>query len=83
MWTFIDDSTSDNFLNFMMNELLLLMENMPLETRHGVFQWTLPYFVCQIVAYMNDHYKNHWICYCDPVPCLSRLLDLTLLDFFL
>jgi hypothetical protein len=45
--------TADDYLNFLMNELLLLMEDVPLETRCRIFflhSEVPPYLCCQVMA---------------------------------
>jgi hypothetical protein len=62
------------------------MEDMLLEMKCGIFfehDGVPPHFGCQVIAYLNQCYKNHWIGRCGPVAGLLRSLDLTLFDFFL
>jgi hypothetical protein len=78
--------TADNCLNFLANELWLLMEDMPLETRHGIFlqhDGVPPCFGCYIMAYLNQCYQNHGIGCHGPVPWLLSSLYLSPFDFFL
>jgi hypothetical protein len=52
--------TADNYLNFLVNELPLLMEEVPLETRHGIFSQhsgVPPCFGCQVMVYLNQCYE--------------------------
>jgi hypothetical protein len=48
--------------SFLMNKLMLLMEEMPLETQHGIFfkhNGVPPHFGHQVMAYLNQHYESH------------------------
>lgn len=61
-------------------KLLLLMEAMPLETRHGVFilhDEVTPCFDSQVLACSNQHYENCWIGHHGPVSWPLKTLDLT------
>jgi hypothetical protein len=54
-----------------MNELPLLMDDMPLETMHdGASAW----FGNQITAYFNQHYKSQWIGHVGSVPWLLKVV---------
>jgi hypothetical protein len=81
--TSVDGNTGDNYLNFLMNKWTLLMEDMPLETRHHIFFLCsgTPHFGHEVMAYFNECYRNLTIGCCSPIPWLPRSLDLTLLNF--
>jgi hypothetical protein len=52
---------TDNYLNFSMNELPLLMEDMPLQTRCRILYQhneVAPHFVHQVAAFLSQSYKN-------------------------
>jgi hypothetical protein len=77
--------TADNYLKFLTNELPLLMEDVPLETRHRTFfqHNEMPLHFGQVVAYMNHCYKNNRIGHHHPIPWMQISPELTMLDFTL
>jgi hypothetical protein len=77
-----DVTTTDS--HFLTNELLLLMEDVPLETKHGIFaQHKVPPHFGQVTAYLNQCYENVCIGHHSPILWPPRSPDLTLLDFLL
>jgi hypothetical protein len=59
----LEHLTVDNYQIFLMNKLPLLMENVPVETRHRIlFQQNVvsPHFGCQVTTFLNQCYKNDW-----------------------
>jgi bisphosphoglycerate-dependent phosphoglycerate mutase len=60
-----------------MNELPLLMEEMPLETVLNIFFQhgrASAYFGNRITAYLNQHYKIWWIGHAGSVPLLIKAM---------
>jgi hypothetical protein len=77
--------TASNYLNFLKNELPLLMEDVSLETKRGIFlqhDEAPPHFD-QITAYLNQRYENRWIGHRGPVTWPPRSPDLSRLIFFM
>jgi hypothetical protein len=73
--------TAANYRQLLMNEVQLLMEDVPLETWLKVFfklDGIPPYFCYQVMTYLKQHYGNWWI---GPIPWQLILPDLTPLDF--
>jgi hypothetical protein len=63
------------YLYFLMNELPLLMEDMPLEAVLKIFfqrDGSSAYFDNEITAYLNQHYKSRWIGHAGSVPWLLK-----------
>jgi hypothetical protein len=72
-----------NYQQLLMNEVQLLMEDMPLETRLKVFfklGRVPPYFGYQVMTYLNQHYGNWWIGLAGSVSRQLRSPDLSPLD---
>jgi hypothetical protein len=56
--------TAANYLQFPINELLFLMEDMPLDAGLRMFfplGETPPHFGCQVIACLNQCYRKLWI----------------------
>lgn len=74
------------YLNFLVNHLPGLLENVPLQLRRNMFlqQDGAPPHNCRIVFdYLNTHFPNHWIGTHGPVSWPPQSPDLTPDDFFL
>jgi hypothetical protein len=73
--------TTDNHLNF----LTLLMEDVLLETKRGIFfqhDEAPPHFGRKITAYLNQRYENRWMFRCGPVTWPLRSPEIAPLDLF-
>jgi hypothetical protein len=78
--------TAVDYLNILTNELPLLMEDVPLETKREIFfqhDGATPRFDHQDTVYLNQRYENRLIGRRGPVPCPPRSPELIQLDFFL
>jgi hypothetical protein len=77
-------STADNYLNFLTKKLTLLMADVPLQTRRGVYlqhDGAPPHIGREVTAHLNRRYENRWIGRRDPVTWLPRSPDL-LISFY-
>lgn len=75
-------------LNFLQNTLPLLLEDLPISTRQGL--WYMhdgapPHFSVDVREYLHEQYPNRWIGRGDdaPVQWPPRSPDLNMCDFFL
>jgi hypothetical protein len=78
--------TAANYLHFLVIELPVSLENMPLETRLRMFfqhDGMPPHFGYQVMPHLNQSYENWWFGHASPMPWLPRSLDFTLLNFLL
>lgn len=78
--------TGEVYTHFLINELPLLLENVPLKTRQGmIFQhdWAPPHYSRQATQHLNQEFPERWIVRWGPHLWLARSLDLTPLDFHL
>jgi hypothetical protein len=77
--------TTDNYLNFLTNELPLLVEEVPLETRRAIIfqQDGAPPHFGQVTAYLNQRYENRWIGRLGPITWPPIFPDLIPLHLFL
>lgn len=82
------DGTVDgpNYLQFLQNELPVLMEDVPLATRQRAWfqqDGAPPHFARVVRDYLNIHFPNRWIGRGGFVSWPPRSPDLTPLDFYL
>lgn len=78
--------TGRRYLDFLVNQLPLLLENVPLATRENMYfqQDGAPAHNAIIVKqYLNEIFPNRWIGTHGVIPWPARSPDLTPLDFFL
>lgn len=76
----------DVYLNFLMNELPLLLEDVSLETRLNMFfqhDGCPAHFSINVREYLNLRYPGKWIGRGSVFPWPPRSPDLTCLDFYL
>jgi hypothetical protein len=75
-----------NFLNFLNNDFVNLLEDIPLATLINMWlqlDGVPPHFALPVRTWVNESYPNRWIGRGGPVAWPARSPDLTPLDFFL
>lgn len=84
---FFDQSLTGNlFLQFLRNELPVLLEDVPLETRQDMFlqlDGCPAHFSINVREHLNEAYPDRWIGRGSLFPWPARSPDLTCLDFYL
>ena len=78
--------TAENYLSFLRNDLIELLEEIPLETRQRTWfqhDGAPPHFGRLVRAHLQDTYQHTWIGRGGPVSWPPRSPDLTPLDFYL
>lgn len=81
-----DRLNSDNYLNFLQNDLIDLMDDIPLATRRDIlYQHDGAPAHCgrNVLQWLNGNYRGRWIGRRGSFPWPARSPDLTPLDFYL
>ena len=77
--------TGNRFLEFLTNQLPVLLENIPLETRRDMFlqlDGCPAHFSINVREHLNRVYANRWIGRGSLFPWPPRSPDLTVMDFY-
>lgn len=75
----------NNYLQFLQNQLQILLEDEPLAIRQGMWlqnDGCPAHYAVQVRNYLNDAYPNRWIGRLGPILWPPRSPDLNPLDFF-
>lgn len=78
--------TGNRFLDFLRNDLPVLLEDVPLETRQNMFlqlDGCPAHFSLNVREHLNQEYAGRWIGRGSLFPWPARSPDLTCLDFYL
>lgn len=78
--------TGQLYLNFLQETLPLLLEDIPLDVRQGMWfqqDGAPPHFYREVTTFLNEIFPNRWIGRGGPVHWCPRSPDLTPLDYFL
>lgn len=83
---FIEENvTGISYLNFLQNELPILLENLPLNVRQTMWfqhDGAPPHYSRAVRRHLNTEFPNKWIGRGGPVGWPARSPDLTKPDFF-
>lgn len=74
------------YLKFLQHHLPILLQNVDLETRQGLWfqhDGAPPHFHRDVQNYLNEWMENRWMGRGGPIAWPARSPDMTLLDYFL
>ena len=85
-FVFDNNLTGITYEVFLRNELLGLLEDIPLMTRSQMYfqhDGDPPHYTRHVREYLNESFRNRWLCRGGPVAWPTRSPDLTTLDYYL
>jgi len=85
-FVFDNNLTANTYEVFLRNDLPGLLEDIPLMRRSQMYfqhDGASPHYTRHLIEYLNESFRNRWLCRGGPVAWTPRLPDLTPHDYYL